>query len=540
MMTEVRQVSENNFGLFATKSYDAGDVILEESGLFTFAPTSEDQDRLLKSQLDMFENRSENDSNAAQAQKISQKKSPSMLDIEIPRSVDKKYEGKFRGMLLAAMTFVLFAENDPIKKDKILSLYAPSITSPSSKLEEQIVQLAIEAANYCDEHACKNSRLRTFFSEGDTRTSKAELIKAILVWSCNAFEGGLIYERTSRINHSCDPNSIISLQGDELGQSANVNNQRNQRVLATTRIQNGDEILISYLGSFTYAGGTARLARLEHTKYFVCNCTRCQTCDWSSAIPCSSCHPRTFNSKYLDEEMQYDDEKNVHYAYPKNAQSANLSVRCSYCNESTVGSTISIGNKVAEKVANRMVSQTISNNSKNQKENSIESEVDEQLFQLSSSVLGAKHWCTNIAMLTLLNRTLNSINSAMILSGVAPDLTEIAECIDSLQRLWDFTTGLNLRTPPSHLLAGPTIGVARILISLGDQKSQDYGIEWVSRVEDHVRQGFEGQGMIKVVDAIKGVREKKSILLNNSTVDEQIEESDCMDIGGENKRPKRN
>ena len=539
-MTEVRQVSENNFGLFATKSYIAGDVILEECELFTFAPTSKDQDKLLKSQLDMFENQSGNDPNAPQVPPKSQKKAPSLMDIEIPNCVDEKFEGKFRGMLLAAMTFVLFAENDPIKKDKILSLYAPPLTSPSSKLEEKIVEIAVEAVNYCNEHACANSQLRKYFSEGDQQKSKAELIKAILVWSCNAFDGGLIYETTSRINHSCDPNAIISLQGDEIDQSAYDHNQRSQQVLATTSIQNGDEILISYLGSFTYAGGTARLARLEHTKHFICNCTRCQTCDWSSAIPCSVCHPRTFNNKYLDEEIQYDDEKNVHYAYPKNAQSANLSARCSYCNESTVGSTISIGIKVAEKVANRMVSQTISHNSKNQKENSIESEVDEQLFQLSSSVLGAKHWCTNITMLTLLNRTLNSINSAMILSGEAPDLTEIAECIDSLQRLWDFTTDLKLRTPPSHLLAGPTIGVARILISLGDQKSQDYGIEWISRVEEHVRQGFEGQGMIKVVDAIKGVHEKKSILLNNANVDDQMEESECMDSGGENKRPKRN
>jgi len=341
----------------------------------------------------------------------------------------------------------------------------------------------------------------------------------MLIWTCNAFHGGSLYEQTSRINHSCDPNAVIY---DDTTTNTTTNNNEQQLqqpqpqvVLAAGDIYIGDEICISYLGTFTYAGGAVRLARLKHTKHFLCHCPRCQSCDYASAIPCPSCHPRTIHNKYLEEDIQYDDDQSVHYAHPKNASTATTSARCQHCNDATTtttgGGIMTIANKVAEKVATHMLSQQLlattnnssSSSSSNIEQNDVQSEMDEQLFQLSSSVLGSRHWCTNFMMLVLLNRQLKAMNSAMILTGAPPDLTDVAECIDSLERLWTYMAGLHMRMSPSHLLAGPTIGIARVLISLGDDKSQTYGAEWVRRVEPYIQQGFEGPSMIKVVNAIK-------------------------------------
>ena len=103
--------------------------------------------------------------------------------------------------------------------------------------------------------------------------------------------------------------------------------------------------------------------------------------------------------------------------------------------------------------------------------------------------------------LSILERQLSAIHSATLMGEAAPDLTELAECIDTLQRLWDFVGDLDLHLDPGHLLSGPTIGVARALVSLGDIKSRKYAAQWVKKVEAYVR-AFEGEGMRKVVESL--------------------------------------
>merc|ERR1711935_492288 len=110
--------------------------------------------------------------------------------------------------------------------------------------------------------------------------------------------------------------------------------------------------------------------------------------------------------------------------------------------------------------------------------------------------------------ISLLGTKLASLHTAMLFDsttggGNTVDLVDLAECIDSLQRLWNFVTRLGLRAHPGHLLGSLTIGVARVLVGLGDEKSMKYGAEWAEKVDvDYYRKGFEGEGMIKVLDVM--------------------------------------
>ena len=549
-------------GLFATKSYEAGEIILDEAPLFVFRPVSDEQDAAVTSQ---FRNISSNPSAvaaAASSGSVGKKRSnrkkkamksdgvkfaPSLNEIQPPPSVDKAYAGKFRSMITAAgMYAVALANNDINDKSRnhILALYAPNIESPSDN-ERQIVSTACAALKYCRDNAVDGSSLAALV-KGDNETQK-ECLQVMLIWSCNAFEGGMLYHQTSRANHSCDANAIVreslvvsTPAAASASSETSISNSdedrafeqpRNQQLIATTAIEAGDEITISYLGIFLYAGGSVRQDQLRKTKHFTCRCSRCTAVDRASAIPCLSCHPRV-NGRYLDEEIQYDDDKTVKYSYPKNAATATLGVRCEHCNETTNASSLmAMVNKVSDKVTDRL-EQSFLTKRMEEDANDAEQEMDEQLHHLASSVLGARHWTTNLMALSILERQLSAIHSATLMGGSAPDLTELAECIDTLQRLWDFVGGLDLRADAGHLLSGPTIGVARALVSLGDVKSRRYAAEWVARVEDYVLK-FEGDDMVKVVDALKEAWKRNDL---EAVINEDMEEVEEVEDIGSNKR----
>ena len=110
------------------------------------------------------------------------------------------------------------------------------------------------------------------------------------------------------------------------------------------------------------------------------------------------------------------------------------------------------------------------------------------------------------------DKRLALLHGAMLVSGTDDpnnavqdklDMTEVAECIDDAERLWKFVKGLKLKSHPGHLLGSLTIGVARLLVGLGDEKSMKYGAEWAERVNaDYYEKGFEGDGMVKVVHTL--------------------------------------
>jgi hypothetical protein len=555
-------------GLYATKAYEVGDVIIDEAPLFLFRPLSPEDDKAVSSQ---FKNVT-SDPEAATKKAASasyggsgkkkggkkKKKSTSVKfvasidDVQCPSHVDSAYAGKFRAMVTGAAMYAHGRKTGAITDDirrRILSLYAPNIESPGDD-ERVIVSTACAALKYCRDSADDESNLSKLV-KGDNEAQR-ECLQIMLIWSCNSFEGGMLYEQTSRINHSCDANAIVR-ESPKTSPSASAKAAEattkdddeddmqhqepvQQQVVATSAIEAGDEITISYLGIFGYAGGAARLDQLRKTKHFTCRCSRCSSIDIASAVPCLSCHPR-INSRYLDEEVQYDDDKAVKYSHPKNAACVAQSMQCQHCGEMTnAASLMTMVNKVCDKVTARLErsSSTTAASRSDDDDNDptdTEQEMDEQLFHLSSSVLGAQHWTTNLMALSMLNRQLSAIHAATLMGGSPPDLTELAECIDTLQRLWDYVDGLNLKADPAHLLCGPTIGIARALVSLGDVKSRKFAAEWIEKVEEYVRK-FEMEGMVKVVEALKEAWKRDDFeAVTNEDMDE-VEEGDM----GSNKR----
>ena len=548
-------------GLYATKAYEVGDVIIDEAPLFVFRPLSPEDDKAVSSQFKNVTSDPEAAAKkaAAAAANSSKKKGgkkkkksasvkfiASLGDIQCPSHVDSAYAGKFRAMVTGAATYAHGRGSGAINDDtrrRILSLYAPSIENPGDD-ERVIVSTACAALKYCRDNAVDESNLSKLV-KGDNEAQR-ECLQIMLIWSCNAFEGGMLYEQTSRVNHSCDANAIVrespitptAAAASKVGNEDEIQNQRpvQQQVVATSAIEAGDEITISYLGIFGYAGGTARLDQLRKTKHFTCRCSRCSSIDRASAVPCPSCQPRV-NGRYLDEEVQYDDDKTVKYSHPKNAESAAQSMQCQHCGEATsAASVMTMVNKVCDKVTARL-ERTSSGSAATRGDDDedptdAEQEMDEQLFHLASSVLGAKHWTTNLMTLSMLNRQLSAIHAATLMGGSPPDLTELAECIDTLQRLWDYVNSLELKADSAHLLCGPTIGIARALVSLGDVKSRKYAAEWIEKVEDYVHK-FEVEGMVKVVEALKEAWKREDLeAVTNEDMEEMEEEEDM----GSNKR----
>ena len=356
-------------------------MIIDEAPLFVFRPLSSEDDKAVSSQFKNVTSDPEAATKKAAAAANSGKKKggkkkkkggsvkfvASLDDIQCPSHVDLAYAGKFRAMVMAAATYShgrgIGAINDDTRS-RILSLYAPNIENPGDD-ERAIVSTACAALKYCRDNAVDESNLSKLVKTNNE--TQRECLQIMLIWSCNAFEGGMLYEQTSRIIHSCDANGIVrespnappsasaaaaaaaSKDGDD---DDNVPNRQpvQQQVVATSSIKAGDEITISYLGIFGYAGGTARLDQLRKTKNFTCRCSRCTSTDRASAVPCPSCQPRV-NGRYLDEEVQYDDDKTVKYCHPKNAESASQSMQCQQCGETTSAANVmTMVNKVCDKV----------------------------------------------------------------------------------------------------------------------------------------------------------------------------------------------
>lgn len=311
-----------------------------------------------------------------------------------------------------------------------------------------------------------------------------------------------MYEMACRVNHNCDPNAI-SVVDDVTG------NKERMLFKALAPIRAGQEITQSYLGLAIYADRAVRRQRMRQFKHFVCVCQRCLSDpDLAHSIPCPSCHVRSHGGM-LEEDIQYDDDKTVHYSIPTpNKQGSDITFRCGTC------ATVGVPNreqmlltKVSDKVADRVFS--FSNNENiTINDTNVQEAVDQQLFQLSSSILGARHWTTNLMLVQLLDRQLATLHTKLLLQDQdqMEDVdweTEVAEAIDSLERIWAFVDGLKLQLHPGHLLSSQVIGVARTLIAtFSDEKSQKYASEhWISRIVDHAKR-FEPEAVNKVIEAL--------------------------------------
>uniref|UniRef100_A0A7S0XLQ3 SET domain-containing protein n=1 Tax=Pseudo-nitzschia delicatissima TaxID=44447 RepID=A0A7S0XLQ3_9STRA len=483
-MTEVRASPSGHLGLFALQDFSSGDVIFEEEAVVKLAPSGNKSSRELLSE---WLHGLSKEGTGTKVLWDSIKPPPSNL-------VPDYLRGTFKGMVQAGIVFMKKYHGDiePKKLEALLQLYYPTKES-TSEAEKAIINVADEAILFLKQHVTTSKTTGKVFSGFEDWD---KLHKILLIWACNSFQGGRIYPEISRVNHSCNPNAVI--QTTNTGEHDKPNKE-GQKVVAATKIEKGSEIFISYLGMLLYTDTAVRQKKLERTKYFTCVCTRCSDADEEGAaqIPCPIAHPRDPHELSLDEDTQYDDDQTVKYTTfirPKNAKAF-----CNSCKDATDQETLF---KVLQGVCNKteMFLDTYDNRQANN-ENTDEEELEENA-SLTSTMMGDKHWTSNLSLLLHLDRRLKAMSQQMVITQEMPDDGDIAEAIDSLQRITRFVDSLKLDMDPAHLLGDVTIGIARMLISLGDEKSQKYGAEWLNKIEDYVNQ-FSDKGVQKVVSVLK-------------------------------------
>jgi len=509
--------STKQYGLFATKSYAEGDILLQESPLIKLSEGD------IRSQF----------KSSSLLQQSTATTSSILNDIILPQSILKELDNdsqrisKLRGMLVALASYAIQHKtmNEEIKS-KLLELYHPNLSTEEQN-EKDAIELAKLAIKCSREVAASNTSLDSLLSNQDE-----SLLRVLLIYSCNSFEQGRIYHKLSRVNHSCNPNAVVV--EDPSGENDDVSILK-----AACDIKAGDEIHISYLGKYLFSSYPIRQRLLKANKHFVCQCVRCKddnnTGDLASRIPCPSCHPRT--GRYLDEDVMFDDGDDsdeyglkVSYAAPKNGMMAEeRSTYCPSCKGTT--SVVADGSmkkkkeamaitymcKAEEKVFDHLNNGGSSNEKKQSGHDGTdtEREVDQQFYQMATSICGQQHWTTHFLNLSLIEESLASFHSILMDPAAVRDeetmeemFIDIAECADGIGKAYKYAASLQLNINPAHWLFDYTLGLARTLVGLGDSKSQKYSSTWIAKVEKYA-ENFETNAMNKVVVALRDAWKKK-------------------------------
>jgi hypothetical protein len=497
-MTEVKETTNAGLALYATQEYKPGELILNESPLMTVSPKTTSQITAIRSQFQ----------NIKTVKTITQE-SP-IGDLDIPSSIAVNDRNAFRQMLLAVASFALLVEQEQEQK-QILTLYHPNLqdSDQNTKEENLLIQLSKEAFTFLQRQCKPSTKLSSLMEKEPT-----QCLQIMLIYRCNAFKGGNIYENTSRINHSCDFNAVVST--DPFAKDDSI-----QMIRAVSLIRKGEGIYISYLGSFTFADVWVRNERLKREKFFECQCRRCELNrkegDLAGSVPCFKCHPR--EGRYLEEDVQYDDGAlEVNYCAPcvVDASKNKMVYKCGKCG---IVECDVVAENAMEKAMERVIShledglmhQSEIDDQEDERAQKIE--MTERLACLATSVLGAKHWASNLLLFVNLSAKLSLLHATMLCKSVkggkkkedddAEVMNDIAECIDSLERVIAYVESLSLKCHFGHLVGNVCVGVARVLVGFGDIKSMKYGSSFAERVyDDYFRLGFEGEGMEKVVDTL--------------------------------------
>jgi hypothetical protein len=366
-----------------------------------------------------------------------------------------------------------------------------------------------------------------------------------------------------------------------------------QVIRAAVPIEIGDEITISYLGLMLYAATSIRRHELSITKHFVCQCYRCTQwpMDAATALPCPICHPRVRKSStkaqqqeqqqqeqqlLLNEDDQYDDDLKVQYLCCQQSSSTlqNITWKGDCSHEIIVSRNIDLSavttspsdsndvdliqhylhhthDHVSMKVAKFLRDYPSSSSSSNhslrttstlvppssktsidEDHEDVEREMLEICITMSSSIVGAKHWATNLPLLLLLDCQLQEIHDDLMTNDITSTagatvkkeiIQRLGEVIDSLERICRYVDNLHLRLHRGHLLGNVIIGVARALVSFGDVKSQQYAATWLERIcstSDHDQNNqendfvtvFETKMIRKVVVALQSAWSRHDVI----------------------------
>ena len=616
-MTEIRSLStstvvserhtiqpHDQYGMFATVAYREGDVILVESPIVILSPkmaaavtispaTSSSSSESVPSCRSQF----------APMSLIStaNKDSLTLNDLLLPPSVlnqfsnksnpkdtiiDESRVNKLRGMILALASYAIHPPSGETLS-KLMELYHPSVPCSKNNTKQHhddheegdAIDLAKLALKCCELMSAPKSALNNLLlrQSNDTEDITDLLTKILLIYSCNAFEGGRMYHRLSRVNHSCNPNAVVlegcntttissSIDDTELKQDVSI-------LKAACDIAPGEEITISYLGKYLFAGYSIRQRILRANKHFICACSRCSIVDTvdgnngnksdgqhdvssddvASCIPCPKCHPRS--GRYLDEDVmldEYGDEEDgfkVSYAIPRNGLTPEArSMYCTSCKgtirvisedggsmrKKKEGMAIKYMCMAEEKVYERLESIGNTNNGGEDAAES-EQEMDRQFLQMATSICGARHWTTHFMNLHIMEESLATIHSTMMSNAkkdaeMMDDIyVEIAEAADGLDRAYKFASSLGLKIHPAHWLFDYTIALAQTLVGLGDEKSQKYGSTWIDRVEKYAER-FENERMNEVVIALRDAWKRDSVR-SKREIEDTIEDTKRQKIG---------
>ena len=486
---EQRSVDGKGKAVFATKSYGEGDLIFEEAPLLT---TNSD------TAITQFASSSLDEDNAI--------KLPSRISEQIkaasPAQFQQLRHEKVRGML---MSLACFCGSDPSEelKKSLLSLFHPDDACAAIPEIEanKLAGIALSAAKVMAKPGSSLSGLI------GTEEGSREAVQLMLVYSCNSFEGGRIYRDLSRVNHSCNPNAVV-VQGK---------NEDESLLKAACEMRPGDEISISYLGKYLFASFPIRQQLLSEHKHFTTSSDDRNdgNKDMAARIPCPIEHPR---GRFLDEDVAYEEDLEVTYAIPSNGMAPEdrplhsprskeliRVVTEGVTSKKKQGQAIVNMASVESKVFDRL------EGGKKPSKDLDEAEIDGQFLQLASSICGAQHWTTHFMTLDMIEETLTALNETLMNLGQDPKNDEesmeemfvsIAEAADDIERAYTFANALNLKLDPAHWLFDYTIALARVLVSLGDVKSQKYASEWINRVDKYAA-SFENEGMQKVVVALR-------------------------------------
>lgn len=447
-------VYAGGLGLFATQEIKEGTTIFaESSSIARLAPVDDEQEARLLQVLPPPSKKKNKDA--------------LFLDtIQVPNSVPPEYANKYKCMLQAAACFAEFA--DPSCQSDLSALCRPADN-------DVIVSVAKEGIKYIQHHSKGESSLRTMDPE--------LLLGVMLVYTSNSFAGGRIYDRSSRLNHSCNPNCVVVPQGDA------------QSIVAACDITDGEELTISYLGTWLYADTATRQSKLQVDKHFVCQCTRCTTYpNTAAAVPCPKCHER--QGRYLEDDVAYDDDLMVHYCLPLSVLGDSSLYNCEKCGnlEQRYSPALSeVSSLVSAKVIHFLDTRSVEDD---------DLDLQEQLLELATMTLGTKHWTTNLLSLLRTDAILKEQHTTMIQTSEPPSMEDVAQVIDSIERLERFIQSLDLKLHMGHVLSYSMIGVARSLVSLGDFKSKTYASKWILKIKAYTNT-FESEGMKKVVSTLE-------------------------------------
>ena len=484
---EQRSIDGKGKAVFATKSYSEGDLIFQEAPLLT---TSSDT---ASTQL-------------ASTRENAPIKLPPQIAEQIkaasPARFQQLRQEKVRGMVMSLASFCGSEPSEELK-ESLLSLFHPddACTAIPEMEAKKLADIALSAAKTMAKPGSALSRLL------GTEEGSREALRLMLVYSCNSFEGGRIYDNLSRVNHSCNPNAVV-VQGE---------NEDESLLKAACDIRPGDEVCISYLGKYLFASFPIRQQLLSEHKHFTTSSDERNNGnkDMAARIPCPIEHPR---GRFLDEDVAYEEDLEVTYAIPSNGMAPEdrplhtprskeliRVVTEGVTSKKKQGQTIVNMASVESKVFDRL------EGGKKPSKDLDEAEIDGQFLQLASSICGAQHWTTHFMTLDMVEETLAALNETLMNLGRDPRKDEesmeemfvsIAEAADDIERAYTFAKNLNLKLDPAHWLFDYTLALARVLVGLGDAKSQKYASEWVSRVDKYAAQ-FENEGMQKVVVALR-------------------------------------